>query len=137
MILSKNFTLEELIASPTATELGIDNKPGERETASLRNLCEQVLQPLRDRLGKSIAINSGYRCPALNKAVGGVDTSQHVKGEAADIRVDGIQARELFNHVRDSGMEFDQLILYPTFVHVSFSKGRNRKQVLYAKGVTP
>ena len=137
MKLSENFTLEELIASPKATELGIDNKPGETEISNLRSLCTYVLQPLRDRLGKPIVINSGYRCPALNKAIGGVETSQHVKGEAADIRVGGVEARELFGHVQDLEMEFDQLILYPTFVHVSFSKGRNRKQVLYAKGVTP
>jgi uncharacterized protein YcbK (DUF882 family) len=80
-------------------------------------------------------VNSGYRCPALNKAVGGVDTSQHVKGQAADIHAQGMQARELFNKIISMEIAFDQLILYPTFVHVSYNSEGNRNQVLYAKGV--
>jgi uncharacterized protein YcbK (DUF882 family) len=80
-------------------------------------------------------VNSGYRCPALNKAVGGVKTSQHVKGQASDIYAPGMDARDLFNKIRAMKIEFDQLILYPTFVHVSYNSEGNRNQVLYAKGV--
>lgn len=87
--LSENFTLEEFTRSDTATRLGIDNTPGEKELEALRILVERTLQPLRDRLGIPVHVNSGYRCPELNEAVGGVPTSQHQKGEAADLSVDG------------------------------------------------
>jgi uncharacterized protein YcbK (DUF882 family) len=88
MRLSTNFELEEFTCSQTAATLGIKNEPGAEETANLKSLCEKVLQPLRDKTGSTVRISSGYRCPALNKAVGGVESSQHVRGEAADITVD-------------------------------------------------
>jgi uncharacterized protein YcbK (DUF882 family) len=135
MKLSENFTLEEFTRSDTATKLGIKNEPGTEEIAALKNLCERVLQPIRDKTGRTIRISSGFRCPALNKAVGGVESSQHVKGEAADITADGMTARELYNYIIKSGIEYDQLILYSTMVHVS--RKRNRMQQLYAKGVKP
>lgn len=86
MKLSKNFTLEELVFSVTANNHGINNKPGDEATACLRRLAVEVLQPIRDAWGKPIVVTSGYRCPALNKAVGGVANSQHIYGQAADIK---------------------------------------------------
>lgn len=85
MDLTKNFTLEEMVASTVAKRSGIKNEPGETEIENLRRLCKEILQPVRDRLGKPIRVTSGYRCASLNLAVGGVSTSQHLKGEAADI----------------------------------------------------
>ena len=87
MQLSENFRLKEFIESPTAERLGIDNRPDWEAVINLRNLCREVLQPLRDHEGKPIHINSGYRCPELNEAVHGVGDSQHLRGEAADIHL--------------------------------------------------
>jgi uncharacterized protein YcbK (DUF882 family) len=85
MNITKNFTLEELTKSATADRLKINNEPAEQELNNLLVLCRNILQPIRDAYGKPIIISSGYRCAKLNKAVGGSKTSQHVKGEAADI----------------------------------------------------
>ena len=87
--ISKNFTLDELTASATAKQQHIINAPGVDEVCNLCALVHHVLQPLRDAMGEAIKIGSGYRCPQLNKAVGGVSNSQHVKGEAADIDING------------------------------------------------
>jgi uncharacterized protein YcbK (DUF882 family) len=135
--LSDNFYLDEFTASNVATQQGIKNTPPDEAVENLAALCVHVLQPTRDSAGKPIRISSGYRCPELNEAVGGVPTSQHVKGEASDIYCEGVKAKDLFTLIQRLGIEFDQLILYPTFVHVSFSEGKNRKEVLYAKGVQP
>ena len=112
MKLSKNFTLEELIRSDTAERLGIDNVPkDEKVIENLRNLCFEVLQPLRDYVGAPVVINSGYRCPKLNEAVGGVKNSQHCRGEAADIRiVSPKQGREWAAWIEDN-CRFDQMLL--------------------------
>ena len=83
---TKNFSYDELIASATAKRLGIDNTPTLEEKEKLRQLCEDILQPIRDAWKGVIVVNSGYRCEALNKAVGGVKNSQHRLGEAADIK---------------------------------------------------
>ena len=85
--LSKNFKLSELTASETARRRKINNDAPESVIENLRNLCQNVLQPLRDYVGKPITINSGYRCPLLNSYVGGSKNSQHKFGEAADIRL--------------------------------------------------
>lgn len=85
MNLSSNFTLEEMIFSSTASRLRIPNNPDKIQIANLRRLCLQILQPIRDKYGEPIRVTSGYRCPGLNNAVGGVSTSQHLHGEAADI----------------------------------------------------
>lgn len=135
MRLSDNFLLYEFTKSETATRLGILNNPGGEEIENLRRLCIRVLQPLREKYGKQIYINSGYRCQELNKEVGGVASSQHVKGEAADCHVD--DPRKLLTCLLASGIEFDQAILYPTFLHISYRSGFNRKEVLYAKGLKP
>jgi hypothetical protein len=85
MNITKDFTLEELTHSATADRLKIANKPTDCELNSLLALCRNILQPIRDKYGKPIIVSSGFRCAKLNKAVGGSKTSQHVKGEAADI----------------------------------------------------
>ena len=112
MKLSKNFTLEELIRSDTAERLGIDNVPkDEKVIENLRNLCFEVLQPLRDYVKAPVVINSGYRCPKLNEAVGGVKTSQHCSGEACDIRLTSSkQGREWAAWIEDN-CRFDQMLL--------------------------
>ena len=85
MKLSEHFDLSEFTRSATADRLHIDNSIPEELIPNLKNLCEQVLEPLRQHFGTPVVISSGYRCPELNKAVGGVPNSQHLKGEAADI----------------------------------------------------
>lgn len=132
--ISKDFSYRELEASQTAERGGICNVI---TTAAVRDavkeLVETVLQPLRDRVGHPLRINSGYRCPVLNRAVGGVATSQHVKGEAADIAAE--DPHELAKVVRDTPeiwREVDQMILYPDFVHISHRRGGpQRRQLLY------
>ena len=86
MKLSKNFTLEELIFSITANNHGISNTPNAEVKAALKRLAVEVLQPIRDAWGQPIVVTSGYRCPKLNAAVGGVKGSQHLLGQAADIK---------------------------------------------------
>lgn len=135
MKLSENFDLSEFLKSDTASRLNINNTPTPEAIVNLTKLVNRVLQPLRDGYGQAMHINSGYRCPQLNKAVGGVPTSQHAKGEAADIRVN--DPRKLLSKLLELKLDFDQAILYPTFLHISYRSGQNRKQVLYAKGVKP
>lgn len=133
---TENFTLEELCHSNTAVAKGLENIPNESQVENLRSLAINLLQPVRDLYGKPMIINSGFRSPEVNKAVNGSPTSDHMNGKATDVKTPN--PRELFNLVRNSGLSFDQLILYPTFVHMSFrSKDTNRNQVLYAKGVQP
>lgn len=129
----KYFTIEEMIKSSTATAKRIDNTPNQTVIDSLTKLIEAVLDPLREWYGKPIRINSGYRCEALNKAVGSkAKNSQHLYGEAADITVGSKTENEkLFNYIKDN-LPFDQLINESNFswVHVSYREGRLRKQVL-------
>lgn len=129
----KHFTIDELCRSDTARSRGIDNTPTEEVRKNLTELVGNVLDPLREWYGKPIYINSGYRCPALNKAVGGVASSQHLTGQAADIDVnDRAENRRLMKHIEDN-LDFDQLIWENggAWVHVSYRPdGRNRRQVL-------
>ena len=102
--------------------------PAEVE-GNLMALVENVLEPAREKLGGPIIVNSGYRCVRYNRDVGGVANSQHLRGEAADIRC--ADNNRLAKIIVEAG-RFDQLIIYPTFIHVSFKRlGANRKQVLY------
>lgn len=137
MQLTNNFSLVELSTSETAVRKGIDNTPTQDVVVNLRELCANVLQPLRDKYGKSINITSGYRSPKVNKAIGGSATSDHCFGNAADFTV----MKEDYNHVFSilRTMDFDQLIWEfgdsnaPQWIHVSYrGKGSNRKQVLKA-----
>ncbi len=105
---------------------------------NVKALVENVLDPLREKYGKPIKVNSGYRCPKHNLAVGGATQSQHMKGEAADIAPAGLQVtayglqelEKLVEIIKQNG-KWDQMIVYPTFVHVSWKRfGPNRKQTL-------
>ena len=132
--ISKDFSYKEFEASPTADRKGICNVITSFAVRdAVKELTERVLQPLRDIVRRPLRINSGYRCPELNRAVGGVPTSQHVKGEAADIAAEDPHA--LAKVVRDTPeiwREVDQMILYPSFVHISHRKGGpQRGQLLY------
>lgn len=151
MQLTEHFTLEEFTTSSTAKARGIDNSvSSQRIIENLRNLCEQVLEPLRSYANQPITISSGYRCKALNKVVGGARNSQHMTGEAADIhiplydfkdstgsRLTDIQlARDWMQWLTDN-TDFDQLILETVnrrifWIHVSCKRDRslNRHQVI-------
>ena len=108
--LTKNFTLEEMTYSDTAVNKNIKNIPNNEQIKALKYLCEEVLQPVRDILGVSIKVNSGFRSPELNKAIGGAVTSQHQKGEAADITMGTKPGNiTLFNTIKKLG-KYDQLI---------------------------
>lgn len=98
---SKNFSYEELIASTTADRLGLKNIPNDTEKEKLRQLVIKILQPIRDAWGSSITINSAFRSEKVNKAVGGVPTSQHRLGEAADITLGSKENWKLYNLIRD------------------------------------
>ena len=108
-MLTAHFSLREMYASGTAIRLGIENVPDEAVIKRLQQLCERVLEPLRQRFGV-IRITSGYRCERLNRAVGGVKNSQHLRGEAADIHVSDIEVgRKMFRFIKEN-LEFDQLL---------------------------
>ena len=129
MRLSKDFDLTEFVKSETGERMGIDNSPPDLVVEKLRRLCGELLQPLRDQYGDALTINSGYRCARLNKAVGGAAASQHTKGEAADVSC--VDRMKLWDVLNRSGLSFDQAILYPTFVHLSYRNDReNRNQIL-------
>ena len=134
-----HFTIEELYASATAKRLGIDNKPNVQQVINLVYLAAYVLEPLRVAMNEPIKIGSGFRCQKLNKAVGGVYNSQHMKGQAADLCIDGDleKGKRWFNYIKDN-LPFDQLIMEHNskgtyWVHVSFvfkDFGKNRHQVI-------
>jgi zinc D-Ala-D-Ala carboxypeptidase len=139
MKLSENFTMAEFTKSQTAERKGIDNTPEGDHLDAAVSLFENVVQPVRDHFGPTV-INSGYRSPELNEAVGGSSRSQHCKGEAVDIEVPGVPNAELAVWIRDN-LEFDQLILefYTSgipdsgWVHVSYkADGSNRRSILTA-----
>lgn len=129
--ISKDFSYREFERSEVADAKRICNVITSFDVRdSIQALTENVLQPLRDAWGKPLKVNSGYRCKALNAAVGGVPTSQHVKGEAADIAAgDPVKLARLAVKL---GLPFDQMILYPTFVHFSHRlNGEQRGQICY------
>lgn len=134
MKISKNFSLEEFTHSDTALRQGIDNAPGSEQIINLCALVHHVLQPLRDHYGQPVKISSGFRCPALNKAVGGVSRSQHMRGQAADIKIQGVTPTHIADYIANH-LPYDQVILYPTFVHVSYSIQANRRHRLRGGGV--
>ena len=139
MKLSNNFSLLELTKSQTAERKGIDNTPSAEHQESLKSLCTNVLQPIRDHFGRVVTVSSGYRSPELCIAIGSKTTSQHAKGEAADFEIFGLSNKTLADYI-DSELHYDQLILEywnesdpnSGWVHCSFSQGNNRKQYLRA-----
>jgi|TARA_X000001382_G_C3149603_1_gene172557 hypothetical protein len=136
--LSKNFTLTEFTKSQTASRRGLDNTPNEEHLQNAKLLFENVVQKVRDQFGITV-INSGYRGPALNEAVGGSSKSQHCKGEAVDIECPG-QSNYMVASWIEENLDFDQLILEfytpgkenSGWVHVSYKSEGNRKSVLTA-----
>lgn len=129
----KYFTIKELCKSTTASQKGINNSPNSEVIKNLELLVANVLDPLREKYGKPIRVNGAYRCPELNKAVGGSKTSQHMTGQAADITVGNPDAnKKLFNLIIEMNLPFDQLIDEKNFrwIHVSYSD-RKRKQILH------
>jgi hypothetical protein len=140
MQLSKNLALSEVTRSETAKRRGISNMPTPEHIENFKKLAENVFQPIRDHFGVPIRISSGYRSKELNAAIGGSSSSQHCKGEAIDIDMDGttVTNKQIFDFVK-ANVNFDQMIwefgtdANPDWVHVSYnSDGAQRKQILKA-----
>ena len=140
MQLSKNLALAEVTRSETAKRRGISNMPTPEHIENFKKLAENVFQPIRDHFGVPIRISSGYRSKELNAAIGGSSSSQHCKGEAIDIDMDGttVTNKQIFDFVK-ANVNFDQMIwefgtdANPDWVHVSYnSDGAQRKQILKA-----
>lgn len=139
MKLTNNFTLEELTKSETALRRGLDNTPTVEVVENLKVLAEKVLQPVRDHFAKGVKVNSGYRAPEVNAAVGGSKTSDHCLGMAADIEIPGLPNAELAQWI-ESNLEYTQLILEfytqgvpdSGWVHVSYDPKNLKKQSLTA-----
>jgi zinc D-Ala-D-Ala carboxypeptidase len=139
MKLSENFSLAEMTKSETALRLDLPNDPEPDHLENMKALAENVLQPVRNHFGRGVKINSAYRHPDVNKAVGGSTTSDHCKGMAADIEIPGIPNADLAEWIKDN-CEFRQLILEfytpgipdSGWVHVSYNPADNKKQVLTA-----
>ena len=142
MQLSKHFTLKEMTKSMTAQRRGIDNTPGAGEIKNLGDLCYEVLEPLRAWADKPVIITSGYRSEALCEAIGSKKTSQHAKGQAVDLEINGIPNIKTAYWLQNN-VDFDQLIMEyfdpqdpaAGWIHVSYNEnGANRKQVLTFDG---
>jgi zinc D-Ala-D-Ala carboxypeptidase len=139
MQLSPNFSLAEMVKSETALRHDMDNTPGEAEIENLKRLAEKVLQPVRDHYGKGVKVNSGFRHPEVNAKVGGSKTSDHCKGQAADIEIPGIANADLAEWITKN-LDFTQVILEfytpgipdSGWVHVSYNPADLKKQVLTA-----
>lgn len=136
MQLTKNFTLEEMCYSDTARANNIDNLTTNRVIVdNLQALCKNILQPVRDKFG-TVRVSSGYRCLRLNRKLGSKDTSQHTKGQAADIdKIGKATLREVFDYIKHN-LDYDQLLFETNskgvkWIHVSYvSKGNNRHQCI-------
>lgn len=130
----RNFTIQELTASATAEAKKINNDPTPEAEKNLKLLVDKVLDPLRDAYGKPIRVNSGYRSPALNTAVKGSKTSQHVKGQAADITGGSKQEnKKLFELAQKLNLPYCQLIDEKNFswVHISYDPNNVKRQILH------
>jgi hypothetical protein len=139
--LSPNFTLAEATKSQTAARLGIDNTPPATVMPALRAVATNILEPVRAHYGVPIVPSSWYRCPALNKAIGSGDKSQHVLGEAVDFEVGGISNLDVASFIVSS-LNWDQVLLeyyienqpFSGWVHVSLRASENRREVLRFDG---
>jgi hypothetical protein len=142
MQLSKHLSLAEVTRSETAKRKGVSNMPTPEHLENLKLLAEKVFEPIREHFKVPIHISSGYRSKELNKAIGGSSSSQHLLGQAIDIDMDGsasgVTNKQVFDFIIKN-LDFDQTIAeFPkngnlSWVHVSFSKKQNRKQILVAK----
>ena len=126
--MSVHFTLDELIFSQEAVRKNIDNTPSAEIKKNLEVLMNK-LEEVRTLIGKPITVSSGYRCKELNTLIGGAANSAHIQGLAADINCSGMTPRDLALKIRDSHIEFDQLIYEGTWVHIGLSVKAFRKQV--------
>ena len=136
MNLTPHFTLDEMVKSQTALRMGLDNTPDADQLENLLTLCESVLEPVRVHWDKPVVVNSGFRSLPVNRAIGSKDSSQHAKGEAADIEIPGIDNLVLYYWIAEE-LDFDQLILEfyngePSsgWVHVSYVGPENRNETL-------
>jgi len=138
MKLTTNFSLSEMLISGAAYRCKYYEQfaPSENVIQNLKELCENVLQPLRDELNLPIHVSSGYRCKRVNDKIGGAKTSQHVKGQAADIQIAGMTTIDICKKIIEINIDFDQMIEeYGSWVHISFNGRNNRKKILQkAKG---
>lgn len=129
---SLNFKLSELIYSEKAVQHNINNMPDINSLDCMLDLIFYCLQPVRDFIKKPMIITSGYRNKEVNKLVGGVANSQHMKGQAADFIIKGLSVAYIIDLIKNSGIEYDQLINeYNRWVHISYVKGKNRKQIKF------
>lgn len=135
MQLSPHFSLAEMTVSQAAARRGIDNAPGPAVIVALRDLCTHVLEPVRVHFARPVIVSSGYRAPAVNKAIGGAASSQHCLGEAADFTVPGVRNIELAQWIMRN-LRYDQLIYEfgaAGWIHCSWRAGRLRQQELTAR----
>ena len=135
--ISKHISYKEAVGSNYAKQKGISNKPNEEQVENMKLLAEKVFEPLREWVDAPIKVNSMFRCLELNTALKGSKTSSHMKGEAMDITSMGGKSNlEMFHYIRTE-LDFDQLIwefgAEPKWLHVSYNKDNNRKQVLVTK----
>ena len=134
MKLSEHFELSEFLVSETAARQGIANEPTPEVIDNLRRLCESVLEPLRVKLGRPVVITSGYRSPALNRAVGGSPTSHHLQGRAADLIVPGMTPLVVCQAVHQLRLPCAQIIHeFGRWTHLSVAISNERTQLLTAK----
>jgi hypothetical protein len=140
MLLSENFTLNELTKSQEAIRLGIPNEPSDEQVENLILLCKYILQPIRNYFKIPVSISSGYRSAALCEAIGSSSKSQHTKGQAADFELFGIHNKDVSDWIVKN-LDFDQCILEfwnsndpnSGWIHCSYSDHGNRKQYLKAE----
>ena len=126
-----NFTISELIKSDTAIKNNINNMPDINSLDNLLDLIFYCLQPIRDKIKKPMIITSGFRSNLVNKLVKGVSNSQHLKGQAADFIINGMTPTQIIEKIKTYNIDFDQLINeYDRWVHVSYNKNNNRRQIL-------
>lgn len=132
MKISKNISIDEATLSPTALRLGIDNTPNDEILENMKLVAERCFEPIREWYGKPIKVNSFYRCDALNRAVKGSATSQHVQGKAIDISTGTKAGNKLIYDWAKENIIFDQLINEYDYawVHISYNKNNNRNQTL-------
>ena len=140
MALSPNFALDEMLRSQTALRLGLANTPSDAQVDNLKRLCMTLLEPVRSLLGCPLHVDSGYRSPIVNAAVGGSVDSAHMDGRAADVIPIGVSLQDAFDAIqRNTALPWDQLIgeCGPAWLHLAVAKDGSvpRRQVLTCSGI--
>lgn len=140
--ISPHISYKEAIVSATGTRLGIDNTPPTRILAVMMDTAEKLFEPLRRHFGQPMRILSFYRCPALNKAVGGANKSDHMEGRAIDAQgTNGVTNADIFRYFKENDVPCDKIIwefgtdTEPDWVHMSYREGNNRREFLRARKV--